>query len=75
MENLSNNTGYKGRVALQEVIYVDDDLREAIHERKSQRELVKIAKANGMVFMKDDALDKIKQGMISFDSARKYIIK
>ena len=70
-----NNTGYKGRIALQEVIYVDDDLREAIHLRKSQRELVEIAKANGMVFMKDDALDKIKQGMISFDSARKYIIK
>lgn len=70
-----NNTGYKGRVALQEVIYIDDDLKEAIHDRKSQRELVKIAKQNGMWFMKDDALEKIKQGIISFDSARKYIIK
>lgn len=70
-----NNTGYRGRVALQEVIYINDDMKEAIHNHVSQRELIKIAKSYGMWFMKDDVLDKIKSGDISFESASKYIIR
>ena len=44
-----HDTGYRGRVALGEVLEVDDDLREAINRGASEPELRRVATAQGMV--------------------------
>src|SRR5688500_12126847 len=53
-----NNTGYKGRVGLVEVMAVDDDLREMILSGASAIEIKRRAMDNGMVSLRRSGLFK-----------------
>lgn len=58
-----NNTGYKGRIALHEVLEITDALRVVIAERRgSEAEVKDIAKKQGMTMMKQDGLLKALRG-------------
>lgn len=58
-----NQTGFKGRVAIQEMLALDDDLRKAIMSKVSSKELKSIALNKGLVTLYQDGLDKIEQGL------------
>lgn len=55
-------TGYKGRTGIYELLKVDDDFRNAIIARSSSAKISQIAAAKGMRTLRDDALDKVKNG-------------
>ena len=58
-----NNSGYKGRIALHEVLEITDALRAVIAERKgSEVEVEAIAKKQGMTTMKQDGILKALRG-------------
>lgn len=58
-----NNSGYKGRIALHEVLEMTDALRVVIAERKgSEAEVQEIAKKQGMTSMKQDGILKALRG-------------
>ena len=57
-------SGFKGRIAIYEVFEVTDTVKEIITDKKgSETELKKEAIAQGMMFMKQDGLLKILQGI------------
>jgi type IV pilus assembly protein PilB len=58
-------TGYKGRVGLYEVMVLTDELRELAIKRASADEIAKIAVQQGMRPLRDDGLDKVRQGLTS----------
>jgi type II secretory ATPase GspE/PulE/Tfp pilus assembly ATPase PilB-like protein len=58
-------TGYCGRMAIVEVMRIEDDLREAILARASAREIERIARSNGMCSMREDGLEKARIGSVS----------
>ncbi|WP_080844605.1 GspE/PulE family protein [Cytobacillus gottheilii] len=58
-----NMTGYKGRVAIHEVLVVDDVMRRVIMNGESLSKLREIAIRNKTIFLVDDGLIKIKQGI------------
>ncbi|MEW9107959.1 GspE/PulE family protein [Cytobacillus gottheilii] len=58
-----NMTGYKGRVAIHEVLVVDDVMRRVIMNGESLSKLREIAIKNKTIFLVDDGLIKIKQGI------------
>lgn len=58
-----NMTGYKGRIALQEVLVIDDEMRKVIMNRESLQKLKEIAIMNRTIFLLDDGLLKVKQGI------------
>jgi type IV pilus assembly protein PilB len=62
-----NDTGYKGRVGLYEVMKITPRLREMIIERASVAELKKQAMADGMMTLRMDGLWKFKQGHTSLE--------
>jgi len=62
-----NNTGYKGRVGLVEVMQIDDDLREMILSGSSAIELKKRANENGMISLRRSGLVKIKEGITTIE--------
>ncbi|MDD5595238.1 MAG: GspE/PulE family protein [Candidatus Omnitrophica bacterium] len=65
-----NNTGFYGRVAILEVIMIDDQIRELIMRRKSLDEIKKYAvEKRGMKTLRDDAFLKVKEGVTSLDEA------
>jgi len=62
-----NNSGYKGRVALYEVMPVKDEVKELILEGASAQELKKLAVRLGMNTLRRSGLNKIKAGVTSIE--------
>ncbi len=58
-----NGSGYKGRVAVHEVLKLSDPVREAILDGAASMRLKKIAMANGMRTLRQSALNKMVQGI------------
>ncbi|MGZ4123859.1 MAG: GspE/PulE family protein, partial [Tumebacillaceae bacterium] len=61
-----NRTGYRGRLAIQEVLVMDDDLRRLIMEKRPDAEYREHAIRHGMKTMFDDGLSKVAQGSTTF---------
>ncbi len=60
-----NGTGYRGRIGLFEVLIVTDELRSLIVSRAPSTELEAAATASGMHTLRDDGLEKVRQGVTS----------
>jgi type IV pilus assembly protein PilB len=68
-----NNTGYKGRIAVHELLVLDDELRNIITEKSTIKELQEIAIKNGMKTIYDDALEKALQGLTTLDEIHRVL--
>ncbi|HYC91151.1 MAG TPA: type IV-A pilus assembly ATPase PilB [Thermoanaerobaculia bacterium] len=62
-----NNTGYKGRVALVEVMVIDDDIRDLILSGGTAIDIKRKAMENGMVTLRRSGLVKIKEGVTTVE--------
>ncbi|MGZ8867240.1 MAG: type IV-A pilus assembly ATPase PilB [Thermoanaerobaculia bacterium] len=62
-----NNTGYKGRVGLVEVMKIDDDLRELILAGGTAIDIKRKAAENGMISLRRSGLVKIKDGVTTIE--------
>lgn len=56
-------TGYYGRVAIAELIVVDEDIRQLIVQRADLGQIREKAKQNGMKTLLEDGVEKIKAGI------------
>lgn len=70
-----NNTGYKGRTALFEVMPIDEDIRELILVRAQSREIKKKAMEKGMITLRRSGLIKIKKGITSIEEVLRETVK
>ena len=61
------NTGYRGRIAVLEVLMVDDPIRDLIVKRVSSFEIKDYAVKKGMTTLREDALKKMCQGVTTLD--------
>jgi len=61
------NTGYKGRVALYEVMLISDTVRELILQGASNAELKTAAVDGGMLTLRMSGLAKVKDGMTTLE--------
>ena len=62
-----NNTGYKGRIGLYEVMEITDELRELILIGASALELRKKAIDDGMITLRESGLHKIRAGVTTLE--------
>ena len=62
-----NNTGYKGRIGLYEVMEITDELRELILIGASALELRKKAIDDGMISLRESGLHKIRAGVTTVE--------
>jgi type IV pilus assembly protein PilB len=62
-----NNTGYKGRIGLYEVLEVTDEIRELILIGASALELRKKAIDDGMITLRASGLHKIRSGVTTIE--------
>jgi len=70
-----NNTGYKGRTGLYEVMPIDDDIREMILNRTQSREIKKRAIEQGMITLRQSGLTKIRNGVTSVEEVLRETIR
>lgn len=68
------NTGYRGRVGLFELMVMDDDLRKLfLHEAPSEQ-LRTLAIEHGMRTLREDAIDKVVEGITSLEEIARVVI-
>src|SRR3954470_9062311 len=70
-----NNTGYKGRVGLYEVMAVSEELRELILVGASGLELRRKAVDEGMITLRASGLRKVKDGLTSIEEVVRETVK
>ncbi len=58
-----NMTGYRGRMAIHEVLIVDEPMKMVINRGGTAAEIREIAVRNNTIFLIDDGLLKVKEGM------------
>ena len=62
-----NHTGYKGRLALGEVLFVDDEIRSMIAKNGLYTDIKEAARKNGMLTLFETGLKKVEEGLTSID--------
>lgn len=68
------NKGYHGRVAIQEVLMINDEIKNALNEEKLDKEdLNKLVYTSDVITMLQDGLMKILDGSTSFEEIYKII--
>jgi type IV pilus assembly protein PilB len=61
------NTGYIGRIAIQELFVPNEEIKEMINDKTSLKRLRAKALKNGMISLQADGIEKVKAGIISIE--------
>ncbi|WP_158750917.1 GspE/PulE family protein [Acidobacterium sp. S8] len=64
-------TGYRGRTAIHELLDLTDPIREIILEKKPSSEVRKLAQQEGMQFLRESALDRVRNGFTTLKEINK----
>ena len=70
-----NQTGYKGRVGLHELLIASDDIKRLIQERARVAAIFAAAVEGGMRTLKMDGMEKIMMGLTDIKMVRQVCIK
>ena len=67
-----NNTGYKGRISIHEMVYIDKTLKRMIAKSADSQEMLEYAKkTQGMRSLLDSAIDLVKEGVTTPEEVMK----
>ncbi len=66
-----NGTGFRGRMAICELLSLSDNIRQLILDRRSAAEIKRAAKAEGMRFLRESALQKVFAGQTTLRDVNK----
>ncbi len=66
-----NGTGYRGRTAISELLDLSDNIRNLILARRPASEIRRVAREEGMVTLREDALDKARRGITTLKEVNK----
>ncbi len=69
-----SQTGYRGRLAVNEVMLVDEEIAHMTVERRSSEALRKAALEEGMRTLRDDGLSKVGLGLTSIEEILRVVI-
>ena len=70
-----NQTGYRGRVPIHELMAVSDSMKALIQARARTGELLTLAKSDGMRTLVQDGIEKVLQGLTTYKQVRAVAIK
>ena len=68
-----NKTGYKGRIAIYEVLNVGDDVKNKIYENANEFEIQRVAVNHGMKPLKGSAKERFLEGITSLEEIIQYL--
>ncbi len=71
--SVCNNTGYRERIGIREVLEMNDKIRELVMQRASAQAIKDAAVKNGMTTMLQDALQKASDGITSIEEVLRII--
>jgi type IV pilus assembly protein PilB len=69
-----SKTGYRGRIALHEVMEVTEEVERMTVERASAAAIGEIARAQGMLTLRADGMSKVAQGVTSIEEILRVVV-
>ncbi|WP_238651092.1 GspE/PulE family protein [Paenibacillus piscarius] len=69
-----NNTGYRGRIAIHEVLTINDHMRQLITNSASIEELRAAGKEQGMVQLMEDGFSKVSKGITTLQEVMRETV-
>ena len=69
-----SKTGYKGRLALHEVMAVSEEIEKLAVEHASALTITKVALEQGMITLRNDGLSKVKAGHTSMEEIFRVVV-
>jgi type IV pilus assembly protein PilB len=66
-----SGTGFRGRTAIHELLELTDNVREMILAKKPSSEIRRTAKDEGMHFLRESAIDRVKRGLTTLKEINK----
>ena len=68
-------TGYKGRMGIHELLITTDEIKSRIHTRATVAELRDVARAQGMTTLAQDGISKVLQGWTDYSQIQAVAIR
>jgi type IV pilus assembly protein PilB len=68
-----SNTGYRGRIAIHEVMTVSEDIERLAVARASSAEIARVARSEGMLTLREDGWEKAKMGLTSVEEILRVV--
>lgn len=65
--------GYRGRLAIMEILRINSDLDELIARRSTAREIRQLAQSQGFIALADDGLRRVRDGSTSLDELGRVV--
>jgi type IV pilus assembly protein PilB len=69
-----NNTGFRGRVGLFEVLRVSEDMEKLVAKNAPTVEIAKLARQEGMRTLREDGFEKVGTGATSLDEVLRVVM-
>lgn len=73
--DLCNRTGFKGRVAIHELLLASDELKRLVQSRSKTATMLRQVKQDGMVTLVQDGIQKVLKGITTYRQVRAVAIK
>ena len=64
-------TGFRGRTAIHELLDLSDKIREMILDKRPTSEIKRLARDEGMTFLRESAVDKVRKGVTTLKEINK----
>jgi type IV pilus assembly protein PilB len=64
-------TGFRGRTAIHELLDLSDKIRELILDRRPTSEIKRLAREEGMTFLRESAVEKVRHGITTLKEINK----
>jgi type IV pilus assembly protein PilB len=66
-----SGTGFRGRTAIHELLDLTEKIREMILERRPSSEIRRVAREDGMTFLRQSAIERVREGITTLREANK----
>ena len=70
---LCENQGYKGRIALMEILRFDSDMDELVARKGTQKELLRMSLSKGFKPLVDAGADRVREGSTSLEEVSRVV--
>ena len=67
-------TGYRGRLAINEILSMSEDLQRLAVDRRPSDEIKRLAVEQGMVTLREDGLEKARLGLTSLEEVLRVVV-
>jgi len=68
------DTGYRGRVSINEVLLVSEEIQRMAVDRRPSDEIKKIAVEQGMLTLRQDGMEKVRLGMTTLEEVLRVVV-